>query len=57
MKEAELVRVGRRLYAADGSFHEDCKTINAAKRASRVYQKKHGTMGDGRVRVAARKPS
>jgi hypothetical protein len=56
MKDAELIRVGSKLFNPDGTMHTDCKTINRAKKASRDYQKSKGTMGEGRVRVALKPP-
>lgn len=53
--EAELFRVGSRMYNPNGTLHTDCKTINAAKRASRAYQ--GGSPGTGKVRVTTKVPS
>jgi hypothetical protein len=57
MKELERVRVNHRIYVANGDLIGDHKTINAAKRESRSWQKATGVMGDGRMRVAEKAPA
>ena len=55
-KSPDLVRVGSKIYYANGEMHTDCKTINKAKHASREFQKSGGQLGDGRLRVALKAP-
>lgn len=55
-RSPDLIRVGSKIYYANGEMHTDCKSINKAKFASREFQKKGGQLGDGRLRVALKAP-
>lgn len=56
-RSPDFVRVGARIYHANGEMHTHCKTVNQAKRASREIQKSGGQLGDGRLRVSDKVPA
>lgn len=56
VKDVEMIRVGAKTFSPDGQLLTDHKTVNRAKRASREFQSRGGSLGDGRLRVAAKPP-
>jgi hypothetical protein len=51
MKPVERIRAGRVILDTKEQVLETYKSINAAKRASRLWQQTGGSLGDGRLRV------